>query len=943
MSAVLRTGFLIGLLALAPMLPAQHLRTTPRLAEIGYELESPGWVQLLPGTQIRPEALFADYGAAFGLRPGETMTLLRTEYDELGMGHHRYQLAVGGIPVEGARVVVHSQYGKVRSLNGWLPVVTPSQALVTREDARAAALQAVGGLTWMWENPGAEAALRHAQGDPAATFFPAGELVYADSDYDPVNGSALRLVWKFDVYAETPHTRQWVYVDAQTGAVIKSLETLHTTNTPGTALTRYAGERTITTDATGTNFRLRETNRGLGVDIETYDMNQTTDFALAVDFTDDDNYWNNVNAEFDEAATDAHFGTEMAYDYYLTKHNRHSYNNSGSPLVSYVHFDVAYFNAFWNGVWMTYGDGNGAPLTTLDVVAHELTHGVTQFSAELVYAYESGALNESFSDIFGNLVEYEADSILADWRIGEGFGAFRSMQNPNAFGNPDTYKGQSWSVGSFDNGGVHINSGVQNFWFYLLSVGGSGTNDKNRAYSVTGIGRDKAAQIAYRVLTVYLTPFSQYEDARIASLQAAADLYGTCGEEYKAVAAAWYAVGLGFPIQENDFGVVGIYPIEPCGPEEELVKIRVQYLGCDSFPGGPLQLAYFAQPFQVAVENVNLPAIPGGFAFDYTFNQPLNLTDPGGYQLISRTLSLSDPNFLNDSSEFLFTYNTVPLTNQHISFESYATGQAVFDTLYVRRGAQTRAVVEPGLGKDGSFSLLFEGGKRDNFSFFNASFDDFAFNQDYQSSACMCMDATRLDSLGLSFDLRQTYSKFREINLGIDSLEAAAKVNILRLTVDGVEISRYSPVTHTQDTFRTHRILLNDKLGGVFNLCFEGLTNQSKEIDGFDIGDRILLDNIRFTSVRNTTGVSPVLAGTLQLYPNPTEGIVTLSYQGAETGPLALEVWDMAGRRISQRQLLPVAGAAQTVIDLRGQAAGLYLVRLSGDTGSLTSKVLVKP
>lgn len=122
------------------------------------------------------------------------------------------------------------------------------------------------------------------------------------------------------------------------------------------------------------------------------------------------------------------------------------------------------------------------------------------------------------------------------------------MSNPNEDGQPDTYLGTSWYSGTMDNGGVHYNSGVANYWFYLLSVGGSGTNDNGDVFNVDSLGIDVAAQIAYRALSVYLTSTSQYFDARLATIQAASDLYGDCSNEMVQTANAWYAVGVGMAI-----------------------------------------------------------------------------------------------------------------------------------------------------------------------------------------------------------------------------------------------------------------------------------------------------------------------------------------------------------------------------------------------------------
>ena len=176
---------------------------------------------------------------------------------------------------------------------------------------------------------------------------------------------------------------------------------------------------------------------------------------------------------------------------------------------------------FGNGSQMTYGDGNASwnPLVSLDIVGHEVSHGVTEYSAGLVYSYESGALNESFSDIFGEAIENFATG-SNDWLMGEDIGvnpgsALRSMADPPIKGDPDTYLGTNWRFDSADNGGVHTNSGVQNKWFYLMAVGEAGVNDNGQSYNVTGIGIDDAEAIAYRNLTVYLTSgFALFRRAR---------------------------------------------------------------------------------------------------------------------------------------------------------------------------------------------------------------------------------------------------------------------------------------------------------------------------------------------------------------------------------------------------------------------------------------------
>ena len=148
-------------------------------------------------------------------------------------------------------------------------------------------------------------------------------------------------------------------------------------------------------------------------------------------FVDDDNFWDLRNAELDEAAIDAHYGAEMTYDYWLTAHDWESYDGNGSKMQSYVHWGINWLNATWNGRFARFGDGPGTPLTYIDIVAHEFTHGLIGSTARLVYRNESGALNESFCDIFGTLVEFHALGDSALWKLGIPQNPFRDMSDPN--------------------------------------------------------------------------------------------------------------------------------------------------------------------------------------------------------------------------------------------------------------------------------------------------------------------------------------------------------------------------------------------------------------------------------------------------------------------------------------------------------------------------------
>ncbi|GAA4352157.1 hypothetical protein GCM10023185_11550 [Hymenobacter saemangeumensis] len=490
-----------------------------------------------------------------GLGPDEQMRPLRSEADGIGFTHERFQQYYRGVKVEHGVYTVHERGGRIESLSGEVKRPAPGlsvQPALSESAALQRALAAVGARRYKWEDAAEEALLRRQTGDLQATFRPKGELVLVGDFRQPAAARPLVLAWKFNVYAQEPVSRDLLYVDARTGQLLLRDAIIKHVNAPGTMATRYLGPRNSTTDGFAGGYRLRETTRGKGV--TTLNCLRSTSFATAVDFVDNDNNWTAAeynNAAFDNAALDAHIGAQATQDYWVSQHGRDSYDNRGTVLLSYVHYGNAVENAFWDGTEMIYGDGASRfrPLTSVDVCGHEIGHAVCSTTAALIYQNESGALNEGFSDIWGACVEHHLDPTKQTWLIGEDIDrvrpSLRSMSNPNAEGQPDTYLGTSWYTGTGDNGGVHYNSGVLNFWFYLLSVGGSGSNDFGTSYNVSGITIQKAARIAYRAESVYLTPSSNYSAARTATLQAAADLYGFGSPEMTSVAQAWRAVGLG--------------------------------------------------------------------------------------------------------------------------------------------------------------------------------------------------------------------------------------------------------------------------------------------------------------------------------------------------------------------------------------------------------------
>jgi Zn-dependent metalloprotease len=242
---------------------------------------------------------------------------------------------------------------------------------------------------------------------------------------------------------------------------------------------------------------------------------------------------------FDKDTDEAYDYLGATYDYFFVEHSRDSYNGAGAALRATVHYGVNENNAYWNGLRMIFGDG----FTVDDVAAHELTHAVTQFTANLIYLNQSGALNESYSDIFGEVVDLDYalgnDAGDQDYLMGEDLpiGAIRDMANPPAFGDPDKVSDYRCKDPDDDNGGVHTNSGIPNKAAYLMAEGGN-HNGRN----VTGIGRDKMGLVQYRALSVYLIASSGLVDDYNALNQACDDLYGSTSFECQQVGQALLAV-----------------------------------------------------------------------------------------------------------------------------------------------------------------------------------------------------------------------------------------------------------------------------------------------------------------------------------------------------------------------------------------------------------------
>ncbi|GHH95652.1 M4 family metallopeptidase [Streptomyces capillispiralis] len=483
------------------------------------------------------DAAKADTAKDLGLGAKEKLVVRDVLKDRDGTVHVRYERTYDGLPVLGGDLVVQGDTaGEADSVvKATRAAVKP--ATTTAEVPAARAERQALSAAKAEKAEGAE-----VDGAPRKVIWAAGgKPVVA---YETVVGGL-----QHDGTPQELH----VVTDATTGEKLYEWQAVQN----GTGHTVYSGTVTLGTTQSGSSYNLTDGARG---GHKTYNLNRGTSGTGTLFSGSDDVWGDGTPSNLESAAADAHYGAALTWDYYKNVHGRSGIRGDGAAAYSRVHYGNNYVNAFWSDgcFCMTYGDGSGNanPLTSIDVAAHEMTHGLTSNTAGLNYSGESGGLNEATSDIFGATVEFYANnsSDVGDYLIGEeidinGDGTpLRYMDKPSK----DGASKDSWysGIGSID---VHYSSGPANHFFYLLSEG-SGTKTINGVtydsptsdgLPVTGIGRAKAEKIWFRALTTKFTSTTNYAGARTGTLAATGELYGTDSAEYKAVQDAWAGINVG--------------------------------------------------------------------------------------------------------------------------------------------------------------------------------------------------------------------------------------------------------------------------------------------------------------------------------------------------------------------------------------------------------------
>ncbi|MGW6604662.1 M4 family metallopeptidase [Streptomyces sp. NPDC055036] len=472
-----------------------------------------------------------------GLGAQEKLVVRDVVQDVDGTTHTRYERTYQGLPVLGGDLVVAAtKAGTAQSVSKASASALKNVATTAEVAPAVAEKQALGAAAADGsKKTEAERAPRKvvwmAQGSPTLAY----ETVVGGLQHDG-----------------TPNELH-VVTDAATGKKLYEWQAVNN----GIGNTQYSGQVTLGSTQSGTTYNLTDGGRG---NHKTYNLNRGTSGTGTLFSNSTDTWGNGTPSNLETAGADAAYGAGETWDYFKNVHGRSGIRGDGVGAYSRVHYGNNYVNAFWQDscFCMTYGDGSGnaKPLTSIDVAAHEMSHGVTAATAGLVYSGESGGLNEATSDIFAAAVEFYANSPQdpGDYLVGEkidinGNGTpLRYMDKPSKDGASKDY----WysGIGNID---VHYSSGPANHWFYLLSEGSGAKVVNGVSYDsptsdglpVTGIGRAKAEQIWFKALTTKFTSTTNYAAARTGTLAVAGELYGTTSPEYTAVANAWAGIAVG--------------------------------------------------------------------------------------------------------------------------------------------------------------------------------------------------------------------------------------------------------------------------------------------------------------------------------------------------------------------------------------------------------------
>lgn len=596
---------LVGLIAFSNSMFAQLDEFETTLSPMFSKPADDGWMFFNTPNTYAPGACFQFYKTEKG-DIDNNMKLINVHTDSLThFTHYKFQQTYKNVPVEGAGCIEHFDP------NGNLIFTNAKHAVNIIANTTPAYNQSniVNKLlnhlpndnVYAWQNPAWEQQRRIDMADSSATWYPTPILMLAIDEvrdmHGDIDGNRYELVYEIPVIILSPvYSAKIYYVDATSGHIFKEKET----HIDITGDVYGYGNRNLDAKWRGGFIMKYE----LDAEDDTHNIHTKEWVSGNPSWDDMDDTRSNATNWGDTYLTETstHYHVTNTWDYYRSTFGRVGMDASGSEIR--VKTQLPEVNAFYTSLpdphELVFGkttDGWDFGMEP-SVVAHEYTHGITDHTANLVYEFESGALNESFSDIFGIVVQAQTlDWGTTDWIIGNFIPGMpievtRSFANPISRGNhwngtydasnnpiyelgqPRTYEGSRWCDCpiNVDKGGVHINSGVQNNWFFALSAGIPSQN-------ITAIGMTKASQISYLALTSYLMSSSQFYDSKNATIQAAIFLFGECSQEHRSTVDAWDYVGVNASHNCGPLAVenlvkteeVRIYPT----PSSSVVKIEL--------------------------------------------------------------------------------------------------------------------------------------------------------------------------------------------------------------------------------------------------------------------------------------------------------------------------------------------------------------------------------
>lgn len=901
-------------------------------------------------------------------QPGAEFVAKHIETDEQGNAHVRLEQVYQGVPVYGGELIAHTKNGAFELLNGrYFP--TPKLASVTPVISAASALQTVV------DDLGPDN-VKSAWTDEERTLVGGKEVQTALVVYHPErNLNAERLAWHIVIYPNLLR-REVYFIDALSGAIIQHFDNtceIHPTPAPpsggpvtATGLDLKNQNRSFGAWMEGSTIYLEDASQSMfnggasqmpsspvGAIVSLDALNTSPEVQQNFTFklvSSGSTVFNNKNA------VSTHWNAIQSYQYYQNTHARNSIDGVGGNVLSFFNVSEAdgtsMENAFWNGAAMWYG--NGGPMFYelaggLDVGGHEMTHGVIEKTANMEYFGESGALNESFADVFAVCID------RGDWQIGEDVvkpgatthNCLRDLQSPNN-GTPAQPKHVSEQYnGSQDNGGVHINSGIPNRAFYLFA-------------SNAAVGLDKAEKVYYKALRDYLVKSSQFIDCRLAVIQAANDLYGSAVANV--AADAFTTVGIVGNQGGNYLGELAVNPGK-------------DYVVCTSNSGNQLDLAQgdgqilgtlynedyvYSRPSvsddgrQIVFVN-NTGHIIG---VDLSYNGGMINVQYGELSFFPEWRSAA----ISKDGRFLAALTTIennrieifdladPLLTSEVFFlynPTYTTGQVTGEV-------QFADVLD--FDYSGQYLMYdaynaLNNGQGEDLSYWDIGFLKFWDNNQFVDGATAAISKLFSGLPEKSSVENPTFAKNAPYVIAFDFVDGINnRYDVLGANVETGDYNYLVPdngeLGWPNYTRLDDAIMFQSTFGNGRNLFLRDIADD--RITGVGNAATLLIQN-RDWGTWFANGTRSLMVSTdeaeadrLQLTaaPNPATDMVRLSFAAPGSGSVQLVLSDLLGRMVQLREWSLPAGKNQLDVELQGLPAGTYVARLLAGGTAATLKIV---